>query len=83
MLRRVTEAWRVCDGGVSFRIASSDRIESRSLLINCLIPLVTHVDVLGQEVVGRLVLLEEVAIGGAAGEEAAEKEAKEAGRQSG
>jgi hypothetical protein len=53
------------------------------LLINCLIPLVTHVDVLGQEVVGRLVLLEEVAVGGAAGEEAAKKEAEEAGGRSG
>lgn len=51
------------------------------MLINRLIPLATYVDVLGQQVVGSLVLLEEIAVGGATGEEAAEKEAEESGRK--
>ncbi|KAM5362767.1 hypothetical protein ACJZ2D_012351 [Fusarium nematophilum] len=41
----------------------------------------THVDILGQKVVGGLVLLEEVAVGSAAREEAAEKETEESNRQ--
>ena len=40
----------------------------------------THVDILRQELVGSRVLLEEVAVDGAAGERGAEKEAKEPAR---
>lgn len=48
----------------------------RLSLINCLISFVTHINILGQQVVGDLVLLEEIAVGSAASEKATEKEAK-------
>lgn len=48
----------------------------RISLINCPISFVTHINILGQQVVGDLVLLEEIAVGGAASEKATEKEAE-------
>jgi hypothetical protein len=48
----------------------------RLSLISCLISFVTYINILGQQVVGGLVLLEEIAVGRAAGQEATEKEAE-------
>ena len=41
----------------------------------------THIDILRQQVIRRLVLLENVVVYGAAGDRAAEEEAKETGRR--